>query len=104
VDSDARASLVKIALPATAGLRSGMFGRARFAAGSRRALTVPPAAVRRHGEVTSVFVITDGVARVRLINLAGTEVLAGLLDGERVILEPSPDIVDGRRVTERGPQ
>ena len=100
VDSDARAFLVKIALPMASGLRSGMFGRARFTAGTRRALSIPPEAVVRRGQVTSAFVVSDGVARLRLINVAGREVLAGLSQGERVIVAPSAEIVDGRRVSD----
>jgi RND family efflux transporter MFP subunit len=102
VDSDARAFLVKIALPVANGLRSGMFGRARFTAGTRRALIIPPEAVVRHGQVASAFVVSDGIARLRLINVAGREVLAGLASGERVIVEPTPEVVDGRRVTDGG--
>jgi RND family efflux transporter MFP subunit len=102
VDSDARAFLVKIALPMASGLRSGMFGRARFSAGRRRVLVIPPEAVVRHGQVTSAFVVADGVARLRLINVSGREVLAGLSNGERVIVEPSPEVIDGRRVSDGG--
>jgi Cu(I)/Ag(I) efflux system membrane fusion protein len=79
-----------------------MFGRARFAAGTRRALLVPSEAIVRRGQVTSAFVVTDGVARLRLINVAGGEVLAGLSNGERVIVAPTSEIVDGRPVTEGG--
>jgi hypothetical protein len=84
------------------GLRSGMFGRARFASGTRRALLIPRAAIVRRGQVTSAFVVSDGVARLRLINVAGEEVLAGLSNGERVIVAPTSEIVDGRPVTEGG--
>jgi len=100
VDSDARAFLVKIALPMTSGLRSGMFGRARFTAGTRRTLVIPPEAVVRRGQVTSAFVVSVAVARLRLINIAGREVLAGLSQGERVIVAPSAEVVDGRRVSD----
>ena len=100
VDSDARAFLVKIALPMASGLRSGMFGRARFTAGTHRALSIPLEAVVRRGQVTSAFVVSDGVARLRLINVAGREVLAGLSQGERVIVAPSSEVVDGRRVSD----
>jgi RND family efflux transporter MFP subunit len=102
VDSDARAFLVKIDLPMANWLRSGMFGRARFASGTRRALLIPRAAIVRRGQVTSAFVVSDGVARLRLINVAGEEVLAGLSNGERVIVAPTSEIVDGRPVTEGG--
>ncbi|HVH28404.1 MAG TPA: efflux RND transporter periplasmic adaptor subunit [Vicinamibacterales bacterium] len=102
VDADARAFLVKIALPAHGGLRSGLFGRARFASRARRALTVPADALMRRGQVTSVFVVEKDVARVRLVNVSGTEVLAGLSDGEVVIVSAPPTLTDGRRVKARG--
>jgi RND family efflux transporter MFP subunit len=102
VDADSRAFLVKIALPDTAGLRSGMFGRARFAGTPKRALTVPAGAVVRRGQVTSVFVIDQGVARLRMVSVRDTEVLAGLADGETVIVDPPPVLVDGRRVAQGG--
>jgi RND family efflux transporter MFP subunit len=98
VDADTRAFLVKITLPDTAGLRSGMFGRARFAGQERRALTVPAGAVLRRGQVTSVFVVEKGIARVRLVNMKDTEVLAGLSEAEIVIVDPPTGLVDGRRV------
>jgi multidrug efflux pump subunit AcrA (membrane-fusion protein) len=102
VDADARAFLVKIALPDAAGLRSGEFGKARFAGTPRRALTVPSSAIVRRGQVTSVFVVEEGVARVRLINLSESEVLAGLSESEVVILSPPAGLLDGRRVSVGG--
>ena len=98
VDADARTFLVKISLPADGGLRSGMFGRARFSTQPRRALTVPAGALVRRGQVTSVFVVEKDIARVRLVNVSGTEVLAGLSDGDVVIVSPPPALSDGRRV------
>jgi len=102
VDADARASLVKIALPDSGSLRSGTFGRARFGARPRRALTVPAGALVRHGQMTSVLVVDKGVARVRLVNVSGTEVLAGLSEGDVVIVAPPPGVTDGRGVTAGG--
>jgi RND family efflux transporter MFP subunit len=102
VDADARAFLVKIALPAESGWRSGMFGRARFASRPRRALTVPADALVRRGQVTSVFVVEKDIARVRLVNVSGTEVLAGVSDGDVVIVAPPPTLTDGRRVNVGG--
>ena len=77
VDVDARAFLVKIALPDAPGMRSGEFGKARFGGTPRRALTVPSAAIVRRGQLTSVFVVDGDVARVRLVSL-GESSLAGL--------------------------
>jgi RND family efflux transporter MFP subunit len=102
VDADARAFLVKIQLPADTGLRSGMFGRARFAGRARPAVTVPAAALVRRGQMTSVFVVEQDVARVRLVNVSGTEVLAGLAEGEVVVVAPPAGLADGRRVTAGG--
>jgi RND family efflux transporter MFP subunit len=99
VDSDARAFIVKIALPPAAGLRSGMFGRARMTGRPRRVLTVPAEAIVRRGQIATVFVVDKGVARLRLVDVAGREVLAGLSSGETVVLGPPVDLVDGRRVT-----
>jgi len=101
VDADARAFLVKIALPGANGVRSGEFGKARFPGMPRRALTVPPSAIVRRGQLTSVFVVDAGVARVRLVNLSESEVLAGLTESEVVILSPA-GVTDGRRVSVGG--
>ena len=102
VDADARAFLVKIALPDSRDLRSGEFGKARFPGPPRRALAIPPSAIVRHGQLTSVFVVDNGLARVRLVNLSESEVLAGLKESEVVILSPPPGITDGRRVRTGG--
>ena len=101
-DTDTRAFLVKVTLPDTAGLRSGTFGRAHFGAGTRRALTVPARAVVRRGQMTSVLVVEQDVARLRLVSVSGTEVLSGLSEGDVVIVEAPPAVTDGRRVTIRG--
>jgi multidrug efflux pump subunit AcrA (membrane-fusion protein) len=102
VDADARAFLVKIALPEARALRTGEFGKARFDGAPRRALTIPSSAIVRRGQLTSVFVIDNGVARVRLVNLSGSEVLAGLTESEVVVLSPPAGLTDGRRVSVGG--
>jgi RND family efflux transporter MFP subunit len=102
VDADAHAFLVKIALPDAPGLRSGEFGKTRFCGTPRRALTIPSSAIVRNGQLTSVFVVDRGVARVRLVNLRESEVLAGLTESEVVILSPPAGLTDGRRVSVGG--
>jgi len=74
----------------------------RFPAGPRTALTVPATAIVRQGQVTSVFVVDGDAARLRLVRLRGTEVLAGLADGEVVVVAPPPGLADGRLVTTGG--
>ena len=102
MDADARAFLVKIGLPDVPGLRSGEFGKARFGGTPRRALTVPPSAIVRRGQLTSVFVVDKGKARVRLVNVSESEVVAGLTESELVILSPPAGLTDGRRVSVGG--
>lgn len=104
-DPATRTYLVKIELPAAAGLRSGLFGRARFpSSASRRVLTVPRAAVVVQGQLTGVYALEAGnVARLRLIQTGETrgdrvEVLSGLAPGDRVVAAPSAQVKDGVRV------
>lgn len=102
VDADARAFLVKIALPDATGLRSGTFGRAHFSGHPRRALTVPAPAIVHRGQLTSVLVVEQDVARLRLVSMRGTEVLAGVSEGDVVIVAAPPAVADGSRVTAGG--
>jgi multidrug efflux pump subunit AcrA (membrane-fusion protein) len=102
VEADARAFLVKIALPGVRGIRSGEFSKARFAGTPRRALTIPSTAIVRRGQLTSVFVVERSIARMRLVSLSGSEVLAGLTESERVILSPPASVTDGRPVSVGG--
>jgi RND family efflux transporter MFP subunit len=100
---DQRAFTVKINLPATVAARSGTFARAVFRGAPRRALVVPAAAVQRQGQVSSVYVVQNDVARLRLIQVGvsspdGVEVLAGLDAGESVVTSPLARLFDGARV------
>ena len=89
-------------------MRSGQFGRARFSGPARRMLTVPAAALLRRGQLTFVFVVDpDGVSRLRPISAGAAvadrvEALAGVRDGERLVIDPPASLVDGGRVTGGG--
>jgi len=103
VDAATRSFTVKIDLPALPGLRSGMFGRAGFAAGKRVALLVPQAAVLERGQIRSVYVVEGDTARLRFVTLGEgrddqREILSGLTVGERIIVTPVPSLADGARV------
>lgn len=105
VDPATRTQLVKIDLPQDATLRSGLFARARFNAGSRQALAVPAGALVRRGGLTGVFVAAEGRAVFRLVEVAETsagaatiEVLAGLQGGEQVIVAPPATLTEGAAV------
>jgi RND family efflux transporter MFP subunit len=103
VDAATRSFTVKIDLPMLPSLRSGMFGRAGFAAGKRRALLVPQSAVLERGQIRSVYVVEGDTARLRFVTLGEgrddqREVLTGLTAGERIIVTPAPLLTDGARV------
>jgi multidrug efflux pump subunit AcrA (membrane-fusion protein) len=105
IDPASHTFLVKIDLPPTTDLRSGLFGRARFPGPSRRALTVPSSTLIRRGQLTFVYVV-DAEQRVRLrpistgtSSLDRAEVLAGLRDGDAVVTDPPASLIDGALVT-----
>jgi len=57
----------------------------------------------RDGEGWSVFIAENGRARIRKVqagerNPRETEILSGLMEGERVIRYPSNELADGARV------
>src|SRR5215813_13081125 len=102
VDAATRSLTVKIDLPALPGLRSGMFGRAGFAARKRGTLLVPQSAVLERGQIRSVYVVEGDTARLRFVTLGAgrdkREVLSGLTAGERIIVTPPSLLSDGTRV------
>lgn len=66
-------------------------------------VTVPLGALFRSGEDWSVFVVEDGVARLRTLllgqrNAELAEVVSGLTTGETIIIHPGDDVVNGRSV------
>ena len=102
VDASSRAYTVKIDLPAAPQLRSGLFGRALFPLRKTQVLAVPRAAVVERGQLQSVWVVEDGMARTRLITVgAKGEVLSGLTAGEKVIAPVPAGLEDGARVEVR---
>jgi len=121
VDASSRSFVVKIDLPSHVEaasvrkahslkavpleLRSGLFGRATFRGGRREAIAVPETAVLRDGQLASVFVVDGGVARQRLITLGAKsgeliEVLSGLNDGDRLIVNRPAGLRDGTPIKE----
>jgi RND family efflux transporter MFP subunit len=106
VDASAHSFTVKIDLPSAPQIRSGLFGRARFALGSRKVLAVPASTVNERGQLTSVLVAEGGRAKMRLVTLGQKfqdriEVLSGLTPGERVIAPVPAGLGDGAAVEVR---
>lgn len=92
-DPGSHSFVVKLDLPPSPQLRSGLFGRARFPKGTREALLVPAGAVVDRGQLHNVYVIgADGMASLRYVTVAPAdeqriEVLSGLAGGEKVVAE-----------------
>lgn len=95
--------MVKVDLPNTPGLKTGMFGRLQLDKGATPTILVPSAAVVERGELTSLYAVgTDQVARLRWVKLGRrfenqAEILSGLNEGERVLTDGSLGI-DGTAV------
>jgi len=72
----------------------------------RNVLKVPISALFRTKDSWSVFVQDDGKARLRIVELGQrnnleAEIIAGLEEGEQVILHPSDRIISGVSLTDR---
>lgn len=107
VDPASRTFTVKVELPADARLRSGLFGRVRFARGQRQAILVPRLAVVDRGQLQGLYVVSpDGTLNLRFVTLGKTsgesvEILSGLEAGEKVVTNPGDRELGGQRVEAR---
>lgn len=103
-DPLSRTFTVKIDLPATPGLRSGLYGKARFVVGRQAVLAIPRRAISERGQLVEVFVIDPGgIARLRLVKTGKAygdriEILSGLDSGEYIVVEGVEKLSDGSRV------
>jgi RND family efflux transporter MFP subunit len=95
---------VKVDVPPTPGLKSGMFGRFQLERGTHPTILVPDTAVVERGQLVSVFVVgPDGLARLRWVKTGRRfdkqiEVLSGVNVGESVLREAARGI-EGAIVT-----
>ncbi len=103
-DPSSRTFVVKIELPASKSVRSGLFGRAQFPRGERTAILVPNSSVVRRGALVGVFTVgQDKVAELRYVTLGNTmgdrvEVLSGLSPNEVVVSSPGDRELGGKQV------
>lgn len=96
--ADARTHTTRARVDLPAGLQGaypGMFARAYFSIGRAQKLLIPASAVVRRSEVAAVYVVdAKDQIRFRQIRLGEpvgeneVEILSGLVQGERVALEP----------------
>lgn len=73
---------------------------------TEKALTVPVSALFRRGEDWAVFLLKNGRARTAIVkigrrNAQVAEVVAGLAEGDRVVLHPSDRVRDGAAAERR---
>lgn len=85
--------LVKIALTAQPGMKSGMYARGAFVIGTESVLLVPHAAVEIRGQLEGVWAEREGKPVYRLVRTGrtmpgGVEILSGLRPGDRFLPMP----------------
>ena len=110
-DPASRSYVVKIDLPAAgrrsgsqSNLCSGLFGKARFAIRTREALLIPQTAILHRGQLVAVYALdSQEIAYLRLIKTGKpygdrVEVLSGLNNGDRIIVDRVEEISDGNRI------
>ncbi len=103
-DPSSRTFTVKIDLPPSPQMRSGLFGRASFPRGERQAIAIPKSAVLSRGQLQAVYVIGgDQLASLRYVTLGAAsgdqvEVLSGLQSGDRIVTQPDDRELSGKQV------
>ncbi|MEA3275924.1 MAG: efflux RND transporter periplasmic adaptor subunit [Pseudomonadota bacterium] len=108
-DPITRTCKIEIALPSDAALISGEYGDAHILVGQSPISAIPSSALRMQAGVTGAFVLgQERKARYRTVRTgrrfeSQVEILAGLVPGERVIVDPPAGLADGSRVEVRGP-
>ncbi len=85
-------------------LKPGGFATAHLALGERPSVVVPASALRKVSAGSRVFVLRDGKLEDRVCEVLETEsngaeayVLAGVKEGERVVVKPTTEMHDGLR-------
>jgi RND family efflux transporter MFP subunit len=95
---------VRVKLEGVDGIRTGMFGRARFALpeGAAAVMTVPADRIVRHGQLSAIYVVdaTDTI-RLRLIREGRTlgdrvEVLGGPSATDRLVISEIARLIDSQ--------
>mgnify|MGYP001764698181 CR=1 FL=1 len=95
--------MVKVDLPKTSGLKTGMFGRFPLDRGATQTILVPLTALVERGELSSVYIVgSDQIARLRWVKVGRrferqAEILSGINEGERIVADGSRGI-DGAAV------
>ncbi len=106
-DASTRTVTAKISVPAGNVVRSGLFARVQVPGLSVRALFAPVGAVSKLGQMERVFVVGSGGAVLRLVKTGAVrgsagqqnvEILSGLSNSERVVLNPPAGLREGQHL------
>ena len=101
-DSSARSVLARFTVPAGTAVHSGQFARVQVPGAPVRMLLAPAAALAVLGQMERIFVAAENNRAVlRLVKSGATradriEILAGLDDGERVVIAPTASLREGQ--------
>ena len=99
-----RSFVVKVELPADEQIRSGLFGRARFARGQKNTILIPQTAVLNRGQLQAVYVVgKDQLASLRYVTLGApsgqqVEVLSGLQVGDQIVAQAGDRELSGKQI------
>lgn len=103
-DAAAHTFTIKIGLPPSQAIYSGMTANVLVPGGEGRpSITVPKTAVRHRGQLDSVLALdADSVAQIRYVTLGRTEgnavqIISGLTAGDRILAQPD-DALIGHRI------
>jgi RND family efflux transporter MFP subunit len=100
VDPVSRTFLVKIYIDSES-LKTGVYGRVLIPKEQRKTILVPKVAIVEKGQLVGVYVVDNkGIITYRLIKTGKTynddiEVLSGLKDGVRIVVDGIDNVVDG---------
>lgn len=102
VDPATRTFVAKASLP-SGSVRSGQFGRALLAGETTKGIFVPKGAVQTRGALTSLWVVENGTARLRIVRTGREsgdrlEIVSGLSAKEKVIVGGNFPTVEGSKV------
>lgn len=105
-DAATRSVEVKLAMPSLPDLRSGQFARVFVPGEKTKIMRLPKRAIVKKGQLTGVYQVnSDGILRFRLVRTGrfldeNVEILSGMKAGDRYVLAPGPETVDGRMAEE----
>ncbi|WP_163338382.1 efflux RND transporter periplasmic adaptor subunit [Desulfopila sp. IMCC35008] len=102
-DPQTRTAPIKLDIEADEKLYGGQFVRVALNTKEVQTLTIPQSALVPIGQMERVFVVEEDIAKLRLVRSGeiygdSIEILSGLKEGERVVIEGQETITDGQPV------